>query len=319
MKRVIGVDVGGTGIKLGAVEVNDSPELLADRVIHGHASLPVEDVLRKVEEEIRRLLETAGWDAPDGIGVGSAGLVHSQDGVVVTSPNLPRWKDAPIGPRLAEAMGVPARVDNDVNAFALAEWRWGAGKGTDDVVFLTLGTGIGGAVITGGALLRGKDGFAGEPGHATLVLGGIPCPCGNEGCAERYVGNQGIVDAARAHPEFGKDERLATADPLTPKVLHEAAQAGSAVATTVLADAGRALGGLLVTLVNLMNPARIVIGGGVAQAGDYLLGPARDHLARRSLVARHAPVEVVPAALGEHAGILGAAAVFLDESLDGAR
>lgn len=318
MKRVIGVDVGGTGIKLGAVRVDGSPELLADRVIHDHAALPVEDVLRRIEEEIRRLLDTAGWDAPDGIGVGSAGLVRSQDGVVVTSPNLPRWTDAPIGSRLQERVGVPVRVDNDVNAFALAEWRWGAGKGTDDVVFLTVGTGIGGAVITGGRLLRGKDGFAGEPGHATLVLGGISCPCGNEGCAERYVGNQGIVDAARRHPGFGKDERLRDADPLTPKTLFEAATAGSAVATTVLADAGRALGGLLVTLVNLMNPERIVIGGGVARAGDYLLGPARDHLARRSLVARHAPVEVVPAALGEHAGILGAAAVFLDESLHGA-
>jgi glucokinase len=202
-------------------------------------------------------------------------------------------------------------MDNDVNAFALAEWWWGAGRGALDAVFLTLGTGIGGALVADGRLLRGTAGFAGEPGHTTLVLDGIVCPCGNHGCAERYVGTEGLVEAAERHPGFRGDPILAAADPLTPKVISEAAEKQSTVALDVMNDAGRALGGLLVSLVNLTNPEVVVIGGGVAQAGPLLLDPARDHLRRHSLVARHSPPRVLPAALGEAAGLLGAAALVL--------
>jgi glucokinase len=209
-------------------------------------------------------------------------------------------------------VGLPVRVDNDVNAFALAEWRWGAGEQKSNVVFLTLGTGIGGAVIADGRLIRGSGGFAAEPGHATLVLEGIPCPCGNRGCAERYVGSRAIVDAALAHPGYGADPQLGAMVTLSPETIAEAARQGSAVAGEVFESAGVALGGLLVTLVNIFNPDSVVIGGGVAQAGDLLLDPARKHVARCSLVARYAPPAILSAALGEPAGVLGAAALFLD-------
>jgi glucokinase len=253
----------------------------------------------------------AGWDDVEGVGIGSAGLIRRDSGEIVYSPNLPGWTGAPVRSLLADALPWPVRMDNDVNAFALAEWWWGAGRGALDAVFLAIGTGIGGALITDGRLLRGSTGFAGEPGHTTLVLDGIVCPCGNHGCAERYIGAEGLVEAAERHPGFRSDPVLAEADPLTPKVLAEAADGRSMVAADVMNDAGRALGGLLVSLVNLTNPEVVVIGGGVAQAGDLILEPARDHLRRHSLVARHSAPRVLPAALGETAGLLGAAALVL--------
>jgi glucokinase len=257
-------------------------------------------------------VEEAGWEKAEGIGMGVAGLVRGREGRVVTSPNLPRWEDAPARDLLQDAAGLPVRLDNDANAFALGEYRWGAGNRSPDSVYLTLGTGVGGAVISGGRLIRGAEGFAGEPGHLTLHLDGIPCPCGNQGCAERYLGNHDLVRAAREHDGFAGDRRLAQADPLTARKLAEAAEAGSEVARDVFEAAGRALGGLLVTLVNLYNPERVVIGGGVAQAGSLLFEPARAFLVARSLVARRAAPEVLPASLGTEAGLLGAAALHLD-------
>jgi glucokinase len=311
VKRLLGVDIGGTGIKLGAVQVDGRPRITGQDLIEGHAGRPPAEVLPEVAERLGRLTRDAGWDRADGVGVGSAGLIRRDSGEIAYSPNLPAWTGAPLRSLLAGALSLPVAVDNDVNAFALAEWWWGAGQGALDAVFLTIGTGIGGALVADGRLVRGASGFAGEPGHMTLVLDGIPCPCGNHGCAERYVGTDGLVEAARAHPGFRADPALAAADPLTPKIISDAAKQESAVARDVLSDAGRALGGLLVSLVNLTNPEVIVVGGGVSQAGPLLLDPARDHLRRYSLVARHSAPRVLPAALGEPAGLLGAAALVL--------
>ena len=311
---MLGVDVGGTGIKIGAVEVGDSPVVVASDVIGDHAQKDPREVLPLVADRLQDLVRTAGWDTVDGVGVGSAGLIRN-DGVVAFSPNLPAWTGAEIKTTLTGLLELPVTVDNDVNAFALAEWRWGAGEHAAHAAFLTLGTGIGGAFISNGELLRGAAGFAGEPGHATLVLGGIPCPCGNLGCAERYVGNKDIVAAAKAHPGFSKDPALKAVNPLTPEVLTQAAADGSRVAREVFIQVGGALGGLLVGMVNMLNPERVVIGGGVALAGKWILDPAREHLEKHSLVARYSPPRVLPAALGDSAGLLGAAALALESDL----
>lgn len=312
MKRLLGVDIGGTGIKMGAVEVEDRPRIVEHDLMEGHAERSPTEVFPELAEHLRNLVHKAGWNAVDGVGIGSAGLIRRETGEIVYSPNLSGWTGAPLRSLLAESMpGTVVVVDNDVNAFALAEWWWGAGRGALDAVFLTVGTGIGGALVADGRLIRGTAGFAGEPGHTTLVLDGIVCPCGNHGCAERYVGHDGIVEAVERHPGFRSDPLLTAVDPLTPKAISEAAEQKSTVALDVMNDAGRALGGLLVSLVNLTNPEVVVIGGGIAQAGSLLLDPARDHLRRHSLVARHAAPRVLPAALGESAGVLGAAALVL--------
>jgi glucokinase len=314
-QRLIGVDLGGTAIKLGAVLAGPdaAPRILARDRIEGHGDRDPKPVIEDLLRRIRSLIEEAGWSGDDAVpvGIGSAGLIERETGRIAFSPNLPGWSGTELGRELKEGLGRPVRVDNDVNAFALAEWTWGAGKQAANAIFLTVGTGIGGAWIVDGRLVRGSRGFAGEPGHATLVLDGIPCPCGNRGCAERYVGKEALVAAARRHPEFARVARLTDLDPLTPEGLYEAAGAGSAVAEAVFLEAGRALGALLVGLVNIANPERVIVGGGIAQSGDLLLGPARRHLERHSLVARYAPPEVIPADLGEEAGLLGAAALGL--------
>ncbi len=311
-RKLLGVDIGGTGIKMAAVEIARGPRILARDVLLEFGDRSPERVLGEVADHLAGLVKTAGWSTAEGVGVGSAGLVRPDPGDIVFSPNLPQWADTPIKDILSRRMGLPVRVDNDGNTFALAEWRWGAGQMQPNVVFLTLGTGIGGAMIADGRLIRGSRGFAGEPGHATLVLDGIPCPCGNHGCAERYVGSRAIVEAARAHPDFGRDPQLGSMA-LSPEAIAEAARQGSAVAREVFRNAGVALGGLLVTLVNIFNPDSVVVGGGVAQAGDLILDPAREHLVRCSLVARQASPPVIPAGLGEPAGVLGAAALFLND------
>jgi len=312
VRRVLAADIGGTSVKLGAVEVGGGHRLVARGFIDGHADRDPDAVLDEMARSLTALAAEAGWSEVDGVGVGSAGLINSQTGVIEISPNLPTWTGYALGPGLARRLDLPVRVDNDVNVFTLAEWMWGAGARLPNVVFLTLGTGIGGGIVADGRLLRGAHGFAGEPGHVTLQMDGIECPCGNRGCAERYVGNKDMVAAARRHPGYAGDDRLSQADPLTPEVISRAAAAGSKVAAEVMHEAGVALGALLVTLVNLLNPERVVIGGGVAQAGPLILDPARAHLLRHSLVARHGPPEILPAGLGAEAGLLGAAALLLE-------
>lgn len=318
MKRLIGIDLGGTGIKMGVVEIRDRPRILSTRVQHGHADRDPKAVCREIAAALSEMTREVGGKGIEGIGVGSAGLIRPDAGIIEFSPNLPAWSGAKVASLLSDAAGLPVTLDNDANAFALAEWRWGAGDRSSDAVFLTLGTGIGGALITEGRLLRGAEGFAGEPGHTTLVLDGEPCPCGNRGCAERYIGNEGIVAAAREHPGFDADARLTSADPLTPAELSRAAEEGSRVARDTWDRTGRALGSFLVGLINLTNPKRVVIGGGIAEAGELLFAPAREVVEKQALVARYSPPRILHAALGEKAGLLGSAALALDDGFSGA-
>jgi len=261
-------------------------------------------------------MREVGWSGATGVGVGLAGLVLPGDGVLVESPNLMAWNGGRVAEGLRERLGIPVRIENDANAFALAEWLWGAGRGATDAVFLTLGTGVGGGLVAGRQLVRGRPGFASEPGHLRIAPRGVRLPSGTAGEAEWFLGNRAIVDRARRHPGFAADALLSRGAPLTPERLSEAAEAGSQTAREVWREVGAALGELLVTLVNLLNTERIVVGGGVAQAGDRLLDPARDYLAAHSLIARHAPPALVPAALGTDAGVLGAAGLWLERGVD---
>jgi len=305
-RRVLAADVGGTAIKLGAVSFSPAPTVAARRSIPTDSDLDFGDAMERLAGGLRDVAADAGWDldAVDGAGLGIPGLVR-RDGRLLFAPHLQAWIGRDVPRALSRVLGLSVHADNDANAFARAEWQFGAGAGSRDAVFLTLGTGIGGGLVADGRLLRGRSGLAGEPGHATIVVDGKPCPCGSRGCAERYVGNEAITRRAAESPALRRELGEAP----EPRAVYEAAERGSEAAREVWRETGRYLGALLVTLANVLDPERFVIGGGVAGAGEWLLGPAREQLLTTSLVARHDPPQVIAAGLGDGAGMVGAASL----------
>jgi glucokinase len=283
----LGLDLGGTNVKCALLE--------GERVI-AQASAPTrsaagpEDVLARVAELARTTAAPFGFPVTAGLGL--PGHFDPEAGTGGLLPNLAgSWEGRPIAGPLGEALGVPVRLVNDVRAMTLAELRLGAGRGVRDLVCVALGTGVGGGVAIGGRLHLGL-GHAGEIGHTTVVPDGPLCGCGNRGCLDRVAGAAAIAaDAGRP----------SVADAVA------AAEAGDARAREALARAGRHVGLALAGAVVLLWPERVVVGGGVAAAGELLLGPLREELRRRAQVAPVDAIAVVPAQLGAGAGAIGAA------------
>lgn len=308
----VGVDVGGTRLKAGLVD--DRGVLLTEAVrsTPARTSAPevVEDAVVGLVEELLHRAE--GQVAA--VGIGAAGFVDAERGVVVFAPHLP-WRDHPLRDRLARRLQVPVLVDNDANAAGWAEHRFGAGQGETHLAVITLGTGIGGAILTEGRLQRGRHGLAGEFGHQQMVPGGRPCECGHEGCWEQYVSGSVV---GRAGQELVRDGGTAASvltemcggDPaqLTGEHVTRAARAGDPASVGVLAEVGQRLGEGLAGVVAALDPGRVVVGGGLSEAGELLLEPAREALSRRLVGGRHRVVpDVVAARLGARAGLVGAA------------
>ena len=246
------------------------------------------------------------------VGAGVPGFVD-RSGVLRVAPNLPGVFDLPVRARIADALGLPVRVDNDATCALWGEHVQGACAGVDDAVLVTLGTGIGGGLLLDGRLVRGANGFAGEPGHMVVQHDGIPCVCGRAGCWERYVSGSALGRAGRNLGESGRGRRiveLAGGDPFDVRGEHVAAAAAEGDPEALelfdrLAD-WFAIG--LVNLVHVLDVSTCVIGGGLVETGDLLLGPIRRRFAARLVAPEHRPpVDIVPAALGERAGAIGAA------------
>ena len=306
----IGVDIGGTkvevalvdgaGAVLGALRFATEPE-------RGVAAV-VADIAAAARDAFGAALGGAL-----GVGASVAGQVDA-GGVVVGAPNL-GWTHAPLGARLAAALALPVRVVNDVRAATLAEWRFGAGRGHDDVVVLFLGTGIGGGVVTGGRIVEGAGGFAGELGHATVVAGGRPCHCRNRGCIEAYAGGWAIAErareAVRADPAAGALLRgLVGGDvgAIVAETVAAARERGDGLAVRLVEETAEYLGAALVGIVNGLDPARVILGGGVVEGFPELVPLAAAVVHARALPAMAAGVAVVPASLGTRAPVIGAAA-----------
>lgn len=300
----VGVDIGGTKLLAGLVGP-DGAVLVRRRLRtppEGGAA-----VAAAVVEVVRELWEDAGT-GPLPVGVGAAGLVDL-DGTVRYSPNIPGWEDTPLRAELAAALGVDVRVDNDANTAAWAESRAGAGRDAgDSLLMLTVGTGVGGGLVHEGELVRGRSGLAAEFGHVIVREGGPACGCGNRGCLEAMASGQAIARVAREGLARGERSVLdSVADP-SGKDVTRAAEDGDAFATAVLAECGFWLGVGIASLVNALDPEVVVVGGGAMQAGELLLGPARAACSARVLGAAHRKMPlVVPAALGDDAGMVGAA------------
>lgn len=317
----VGVDVGGTRIKAGLVTV--AGEVVAHTVRptppRGSGPRVVEDEVVAAVTEL--LAHEAAVCGVAGVGVAAAGLVDAGSGTVVFAPHF-AWRDEPLRDRLELRLGRPVLVDNDANAAGWAEHRHGAGQHEDHLLVVNLGTGIGGAHIIQGVPYRGSRGLSGEYGHMRLVPDGRPCECGGAGCWEQYVSGS-VLRRAGAElvrsgaPEGGELSRRCggDADRLEGEQVTLAAKDGDPASVEILAEAGRWLGVGLADLTAALDPGTIVIGGGVSEAGDLLLAPAREVLAETLVGRGHRPVPPVrAAALGSLAGLIGAAGLALREA-----
>ena len=317
----VGIDIGGTKVAGGVVDTDGVVVARARRDTPHRSTSPsvVEDTIVDVVAE---LIDISGDDVV-AVGIGAAGFVAADRATVVFAPHL-SWRDEPLEANLQRRVPVPISVDNDANAAAWAEWRFGAAQGDSHVVMVNLGTGIGGAMILDGQIMRGRFGIAGEFGHMQVVPGGQRCECGNKGCWEQYASGNALVREARSMMTAGSPMAtdlldLVGGDPssLTGPLITEAARDGDATATELLGEIGSWLGIGIANLAAAFDPGVFVIGGGVSAAGDLLLEPARTTF-RRHLTGRgyRPEARIVAAALGNEAGLIGAADLARRDALE---
>ena len=294
--RYAGIDIGGTKCAVTLGEANgESVRFLSKERFETDVSEPPENVI----ERFCAILD--GLGAFEGIGISCGGPLSSKTGRILAPPNLPLWTDVPIVEMLQKRYGVPARLQNDANACALAEWRYGAGRGCENMIFLTCGTGFGAGLILDGRLYSGTNDMAGEIGHVRLEHEG-PVGFGKSGSCEGFCSGGGIKRLAESLAEKAAVKPAWYPDSCDAKSLAEAARAGDEAALEVWRVSGEKLGAALAMLVDLFNPERVVIGSIFARSGD-LLRPHMERVLRREAIPRSLEVvEILPAALGEELG-----------------
>jgi len=305
--KTIGIDIGGTKVAAGVVDENGNILAQARRRT---PSRDPEHLVDVVSEIVRQLLSEHEVGA---IGVGAAGFVDAARHNVLFAPNL-SWRETPLHDEVSARVDLPVVVENDANAAAWGEYRFGAGEQLPHVIVLTIGTGIGGGLIINGDLYRGGFGLAGEPGHVRVVPGGRQCGCGNLGCWEQYCSGTALVRAAREiateRPDDARRllEIAETVDAIDGPVVTRAAAEGDPAAIDCFQEIGRWLGQGIADLAAVLDPVRFVVGGGVSDAGDLLIKPARDTYAAALTGRGHRPTaDIVIAKLGAEAGMIGVA------------
>ena len=306
--RAVGIDVGGTKVAGGVV---DADGVIGSRIRRDTPSRDPRGVEATVLEVAREL---AGEPGVASVGIGAPGFVDETGSVVRFAANL-GWREVPLRARLEEATGLPTTVDNDGNTAAWGEVRFGAGRGESEVVFVGVGTGIGGGLVLGGELVRGSFGMAAEFGHVRVVPDGRPCGCGRRGCWEQYASGSALLrearERARALPEAAQGLLArgdGTPEGLDGPLITDAAHDGEPLALACFAEIGRWLGAGIADLVAVLDPAVVVVGGGVSEAGELLMESARRTFATALVAVDHRPMpELRLAALGNDAGLVGAA------------
>jgi glucokinase len=308
----MGVDLGGTKVEVARV---DTTGRLVERL---RRPTDVKDGASAVEDEIiaavRELEERAG-SSPAGVGVGVAGQIEQDSGIVRFAPNL-EWHDVSLQSDLSRELRLPVVVANDVRAATWGEWLHGAGQGSDDLICLFIGTGIGGGIVSGGRMLSGCSNTAGEVGHIPIDLHGPKCHCGNRGCLEAHAGGWAIArrEAIAAEPEAGaRMLRMAGGQPanVTAQIVGQAAHQGDPLAQNLVDEVAEALIAGATGLVNAFNPCRLILGGGVMEGMPELLDRIDQGVRQRALAAARDPLQVLPAELHNDAGVVGAAALAL--------
>jgi len=309
MSFTIGVDVGGTKVLGGVVDQNGKVLKLArrDTPREGGAALT-----RAIADVAKELIADFTIDS---VGVSAAGFVSSDRKTMLATPNIAGWNGVDLDSDLTQLIGLPVVIENDANAAAWGEARFGAGRGIDHLLMLTVGTGIGGGIVVNGDLYRGAFGVAAEIGHMRVVPDGHLCGCGARGCFEQYASGNGLLRHAReaiaASPDIARNllsRGDGTIDGLTGQAITEAARDGDAVALAAFNTTGQWLGAGIATLSVILDPACVVIGGGVIDAGEILLQPTRAALERfMPFVGKHPNPKIIAASLGNEAGLVGVA------------
>jgi len=312
MKRYIaGVDLGATHTKIAVLD-------LRGRVLSKDTFLTKkyrkDSLIKAVAAALNGLIDKNKIQKKDflGLGIGVPGLVDFKRGLVFYFVNIPDWKNVPLKKEMRGITGLPVFVDNDVNAMALGELRFGAGKGHKEVICLTLGTGAGGAVVTDGRIYRGADTAAGEIGHIPINENGPLCNCGSRGCLEAYVGKDYFLkDVKRGLRKGAKSIVINMAhgrlSGITPELLQRAAEKGDSFAIGKWREYGRHIGSALAGIVNLLNPELIIIGGGMSGAYRHIAGPIREVIDEKAMRIQKKTVKLARAKLGNDAGVIGAA------------
>ncbi|MCT2584335.1 ROK family protein [Actinophytocola gossypii] len=303
---VLALDIGGTKLAAGLVD----PDGRARSFLVAPTPVGVSAVLEALFALGRKAVADAGADLADvaAVGIGCGGPLDAERGVLLAPPHLPGWRDVPVTRLAARAFGAPAALDNDGTAAAEAEFRFGAGAGSRHLVYLTLSTGVGGGVVLDGRVYRGTTGNGAELGHVVVDRRGRVCRgCGGRGCLEAYVSGTSIAE--RAAEELDPASSLATVDSFTAADVAEHAAAGDAFAAGVWRETTSALGSGLTSIVNVLEPEVVVLGGGVTRAGEALVAPAREVVRTTAMTPGGRAVRVERAALGDRVGVVGAAAV----------
>lgn len=312
MDTNIAVDIGGTQIRVALYKQGERRPVKQKRIpTQVSGETPVERLIGLVAEL---------WPENDrvcAIGIAAPGPINPQLGIIYSAPNIPGWEQLPLAQILQERFHVPARLGNDANMAALGEWRYGAGQGHHDLLYLTISTGIGGGVICGDHLLLGSHGLAGELGHITVVPGGPLCGCGHRGHLEAYGSGTAIARYVAEQITEGVPSSLAQISKPTGRDISMAAEHGDPLAKAALARAGTYIGYAIADFLHIFNPSVVILGGGVSRSGAFLIEPLRIAISERLISPEYLHgLVITTAALGDDAGLLGALALAEGVTVD---
>ena len=310
-KYAVGVDLGGTNIKIGIV--SDKGKLVKSISIKTEADCGPKTVIANIIKGVETIISKNKLKI-QGIGIGCPGVVSIKKGIVENAPNLPGWKNVKLGPIIKEKFSYRVHLENDANAAAIGELMFGAGKKFDSFVMVTLGTGVGGGIVFNKKIFRGEFGAAGEIGHISIDVNGPKCNCGSTGCIEAYAGNSYLKEQIRSELKDYPDSKVwkmieNDLSKVSPRIIQAASEKKDAYAKFVIERMGKQLGAALASLSNLLDISTFIIGGGVAGFGKPLLDSARKTISERVLLPLRQRVLVIPAKLQNEAGIKGASSL----------
>ncbi len=309
----VGIDLGGTNIKIGLFD--SELKLISKTSVATKVDMGPNVVIDKMAQTAKKLLAEAGFSLQDvvAVGIGTPGPAKYSEGIIIKSTNMPTFKNVPICRMLNERLGVPVVFDNDANVACWGEYAVGAGKGVKDMVFFTLGTGIGGGIICNGELVHGCDENGAELGHMVIYPDGRKCNCGQRGCVEAYASADSTARRAREAIEAGAESSLKKVleekEQITSKDVYEHLVAGDKLAKEITDGTAKALAITCINMLHTTEPKRIVFAGGMIAAGDVLLNRIKDFFNEHIWTLKKELVEICFATLGEDAGIIGAAAL----------